>query len=70
MGFDPIHNCDVIDFEVAGNLAKACAIGIHFDGLSLHFIAIHLSWLRRITTITGFAPPSRWLPTPVLPALI
>lgn len=58
MGFDPIHDRDVIDFELSGYLTKACTIGIHFDGLSPHLIAIHVPRLRRITTVARLAPPT------------
>jgi hypothetical protein len=58
MGFDPIHDCDIINCKMAGDLTKACPIGIHFDGLTPQRIAIHLAWLRRIATIAALAAPT------------
>jgi hypothetical protein len=59
MGFDPIHDCNMIDLKVSGDLTKTCTIGIHFDGLSPHLIAVHLARFGRVA-------PTTWLTFPTL----
>lgn len=58
MRFNPIHNRDVNDFQVTSDLTKSCTIGIHFDGLSPHCIAMHLPWGRGIATLIYLAAPT------------